>query len=93
MYSPGRSVACLASLRRAAAKLDCRVAFMAEAAEVLPLMEVMLLLGDTWFRGGTVAVVRVILPLAGLTIVSGGGLEPCGNPAINREHTIKSKDI
>ena len=36
-------------------------------------------LGDTGFRGGTVAVVRFTLA-AGLVRFSGGGLEPWDNP-------------
>jgi hypothetical protein len=69
-------VACFANFLRAAAKLDARVAFM---AELLPT-DVMLLLGDTWLSGGTVAVVLVTLLLAGLTMVKGGGFDPCGSP-------------
>lgn len=56
-FSGDGSVACLANFLKAAAKLEVRVAFRAG----LLLMEVtMLLLGETWFNGGTVAVVLVI---------------------------------
>ena len=77
VHYPPVSPACLASFLRAAAKLELRVAFMALLVLLLE-MEVMLLLGDGWLRGVTVAVVRVME----LTMVRGGGLDdPGGKPS------------
>ena len=57
---------------------------MAERADaVVPPTEVMPRLGDTWLRGGTVAVVR----LMELTMVSGGGFVPAaGTPGSRRKN-------
>ena len=48
-------------------------------------MVLMPLGGDTWFIGGTVAVVRVTLA-AGLTNDRGGALAPGGNPEMEERH-------
>ena len=57
---------------------------MAVMAELLPPLPqpppLGALLGDVWLSGGTVAVLRLSLDPAGLSIVSGGGLDPGGRP-------------
>ncbi len=62
------SPACLASFRKAAAKLDWRVALSA----LLVPADGRLLLGDTWVSGGMVTVVLVTELIA----FSGGAFEP-----------------
>ena len=49
------------------------------------------LLGDPWDSGGTVAVLGVILPLAGLSILKAGGFETWPSPRTHRgrDHQIK----
>ena len=77
-FLPGGSPACFANfLSAAAAKLDALVALMA----LLELIDVMLELGDTWFIGGTVAVVLWILG-TGDTMFNGGGFAAVGSPKI-----------
>ena len=80
---PG-SFAWCASFCRAAAKLDVRVALRAALAP----MELTPLLGETWLRGGTVAVFRGSFAVAGLIMFRGGGLDPGGNPAIQTEYVV-----
>lgn len=79
----------MASFLRAAAKLDDPgVADRAEA--FVPPTDVIPRLGDTWLRGGTVAVVRLIE----LTMVSGGGFVPgAGTPARMREFNMRTTSL
>lgn len=81
MSLPGESMACVASFLSRAAKLEEGVAMRA----ALALLGVAPLLGDTWLSGGTVAVFRGSLVLAGLIIVRGGSFEPCpATPTIQK---------
>lgn len=68
------SLACLASLRRAAAKLEVRVAAKAWLVPAPPLPLVTVTVLADWLKGVTVAVVRLALLLAEDTTVKGGGL-------------------
>ncbi len=88
MVLPGGSPACLANFLRAAAKLEFLVALMA----LLALWEVMLELGDTWFMGGTVAVVLWIFA-AGDTIFSGGAFPVVGSPASRKDFPLYTRDF
>ncbi len=75
-YDLPLSLACFASLRKAAAKLDVLVAAIAW----FPLFPLVTVTVDAdWLSGVTVAVVRVVL-VAEVTTVRGGGLTPGVGP-------------